>query len=375
MFPQLTISGQPHERGVQYGAACSARIRISIASYARLFAYLHGADWAEMQKRALAYVPVLEQYTPNLLEEMHGIAEGAQLHFAEILALNVRTELVAGVRRISPAPGYVEMMAANERAGIARHGECTTVAAFPGATKLNNTLLAQTWDWYGEQRAACVILRIEEPDAPTILTITEAGILAKIGLNSDGVGVSLNILFSEGDGVEPNMPVHVLLRRALQQRSFADAVDMLQAMPAAASSCITIVEASGAGASLEVTPQGVGILKPHDGILAHTNHCVTDPASACEIPHLPNSSSMPRFDRAVTLLYQHHSQIDEAVLIDILRDHEDAPMCICRHPEHTPAADYQPESVCGVILDVASGVMHVAAGVPCQVPFTPLTLN
>jgi len=375
MFPVFTIHGQPHERGVQYGAACAAHIRISIASYARLFAYLHGADWAEMQQRALAYIPVLEQHAPDLLQEMRGIAEGARLGFAEILTLNVRTELVAGVRRASPAPGYDDVIAANERAGVAQHGECTTVAAFPGATAHGNTLLAQTWDWYGEQRAACVILRIEEPDAPTILTLTEAGILAKIGLNSAGVGVSLNILFSEGDGTQPNMPVHILLRRALQQRSFADAVDMLRATPAAASSCITIVEATGAGASLEVTPHGVGVLEPHNGTLAHTNHCVTEPASACEIPHLPNSSSLPRFDRAATLLHEHHGHIDQEVLMSILRDHQDVPLCICRHPEHTPAADYQPESVCGVILDVASRVMHVAAGVPCQVPFAAVPLS
>ena len=45
-------------------------------------------------------------------------------------------------------------------------GECTTAAATGAATAGGATLLAQTWDWQGDQRAACVLLRVRAPASP-----------------------------------------------------------------------------------------------------------------------------------------------------------------------------------------------------------------
>lgn len=373
MFPQFTIRGAPRERGRQYGKHAADQIRISIASYARLFAYVRGIDWHTAQREARRYVPVIEQHAPDLLEEMRGIAEGAAVPFATIVALNVRTELLAGWRADVAHAGYQAAFARNRAADVPQPGECTTLAALPGATKNGAPLLAQTWDWYGEQRAACLLLRIEAPGAPTILTLTEAGILAKIGVNSAGVGVCLNILFTDRDGLEPGMPVHVQLRRVLQSGSAAEAIAQVENVQAAASSCITIVDRGGTGVSLEATPYGVGRLEPRNGLLAHTNHCVTEAVGAYNQPLSPASGSVPRFDRATALLHEHHGQIDHDTLIAALRDHTHAPTCICRHGA-AAGADYVAESVTGVVLDVAAGTMLVAAGVPCQVPFERVAL-
>lgn len=374
MFRQLTISGSPRQRGGQYGTQAAAEIRLSIASYARLFAYVRGLDWATTQHEALRYVPVIERYAPDILDEMRGIAEGARVSFTEILALNVRTELLAGWRSELAHPDFEEATRRNRRADVPQHGECTTIAALPAATRNGTPLLAQNWDWYGEQRAACLVLRIEAEDQPTILTLTEAGIVAKIGLNSAGVGVCLNILLTDRDGQEPGMPVHVQLRRVLQAHTVAEAIERVDEIPSAASSCITVVDRSGAAVSLEVTPYGVGRLEPSADLLVHTNHCVTEAVAAYQQPILPISGTLPRFDRATAVLQEHRGQIDRATLIDVLRDHQDSPTCICRHGEARSAGQYVAESVTGVILDVASGEMLVAAGIPCRVPFEVITL-
>lgn len=374
MFPQITIAGSPRERGKQYGRQAARQIRLSIANYARLFAYVRGLDWAAAQAEAMRYVPILERHAPDILDEMRGIADGARWGVGAIVALNVRTDLLAGCRALSAHPDFEAATERNRYADVPRHGECTTIAAMPSATANGTPLLAQTWDWYPEQRAACVALRIEAPDQPTILTLTEAGIVAKIGLNSAGVGVSLNILFTDRDGKEPGMPVHVQLRRVLQGRGLQDAIERVGDVRAAASSCITVVDRSGNGASLEVTPYGVGRLEPQHGVLVHTNHCVTEAVGAYQQPLVPSSGSVPRFDRATALLTEQQGRIDRATLIGILRDHQDEPMCICRHAEASPPADYVGESVTGVILDVAAGEMLVAAGVPCQVPFETIAL-
>jgi isopenicillin-N N-acyltransferase-like protein len=390
MFPVLTLSGSAHQRGQHYGAAAAPLIRHSIASYARLFAYRRGIDWQTSQALALEFLPLLADYCPELLEEMQGIADGAGLHLGEIVALNVRTELLAGIGAGVKHPDAAAAMSRNRAAGVPQHadepppslpatsapddGECTTLVALPEASAGGVPWLAQTWDWNGDQRAACLLLRIHAPGQPAVLTLTEGGILAKIGLNSAGVAVSLNLLRSRADGQTPGMPVHVLLRAMLQTRSLAEAQALAERLPAGGSSCVTVLEAAGQAVSLELTPGGVGVLHPSNGLLAHTNHCLDAETIEGEKPLDPASSTRQRLSRADELLAAAHGQVDAATLKAILRDRHDAPFCICRTPDlGLPPVD-RAESVCAVLMDMQRQVMHVAPGVPCEVEFEEVYL-
>lgn len=389
MFPILNLTGTPYMRGVQYGSQAAAQIRHSIASYARLFAYRQGRDWTAVQSAALAYLPLLETHAPDLLTEMQGIAAGAECPLAAIVALNARTELLAGPRPIGAHPDYVRAMAQNQSTGVPQHadtpdftndsiaanstapdqGECTMVAALPGATSNGTTLLAQTWDWNGDQRGACVLLRIQSPDHPTILTLTEAGIVAKIGMNTAGLGVCLNILNSLADGASPGLPIHVVLRQMLQMSDYDAARAVATETHYSASSCISLAAGDGRATCMEVTPTGMGTLEPQAGLLVHTNHCVTEEAHAGERPLDPASSSVPRLDRATELLTRQRGTIDHDMLIALLRDRAGIPNCICRRPDPRLHPSERPESVAGIVMDLAEQVMYVAPGVPCDVAF------
>jgi isopenicillin-N N-acyltransferase-like protein len=390
MFPELTIVGAPYERGREYGAAVPHLIDHSIASYARLFAYRRGMDWADSQAAALGYLPVMREVAPDLLEEMRGIADGAGKQLGEILALNVRTELMAGVGTGVVHSGWPAARERNRAAGVPAHpddgapvsgaapiddGECTTAAAQPSATTTGATILAQTWDWQGDQRAACILLRVRAPGEPEILTMTEAGIVAKIGLNSAGVAVGLNLLRSESDGREVGMPVHVLLRKMLQAGSFAEARAMADMAPAAGSSCITLASADGGLASLEITPAGVAEVPARGGVLAHANHCLDAGAAAGECPINPaQTTTAERNGRAWDLLRAGGGALTVADFQAILRDHDGDPRCICRHPDTRLAPVDRGESVCGIVIDLGAKVMHVAPDVPCTVAFTAVAL-
>ena len=388
MFPLVTITGEPFERGQQYGAATAALIRHSIASYARLFAYRRGMDWEAVQQAALAYEPLLHDVAPDLLTEMRGIAVGASRTLAEIIALNVRTELLAGVGVGFHHPEAAAALARNRAAGVPQHqeqlpatpatgsddGECTTAAASPPATANGRVWLAQTWDWQGDQRAACVLLRVSGPDTPTLLTLTEAGMVAKIGLNEAGIAVGLNLLRSRADGQQQGMPVHVLLRQMLQSTDTVTARRLVSQIPAAGSSCITLAGADGELVALELTPTGIAEIPAQEGLLAHANHCLDGGTAAGECPLEPTSTTRERYGRAWELLHAAAGQIDQDVLQVILRDHDGAPRCICRHPDPRVAAVDRNESVCGVIIDLRGRTMHVAANIPCQAPFVPFML-
>ncbi|MFP3442214.1 carcinine hydrolase/isopenicillin-N N-acyltransferase family protein, partial [Pantoea sp. SIMBA_133] len=74
--------------------------------------------------------------------------------------------------------------------------------------------LAQNWDWRAEQLDHLVILEIQAPGAPPLISVGEAGMVGKIGLNAYGVGVGLNAIRSATCG--EGLPIHIALRAMLE---------------------------------------------------------------------------------------------------------------------------------------------------------------
>ncbi|MEN9231871.1 MAG: C45 family peptidase [Thermostichus sp. DG02_5_bins_236] len=397
MFPILNLHGDPQQRGYQYGSQAAPQIRHSIASYARQFAYRCGLTWQQSQILAEGSLPWLERHTPQMLEEIQGLATGSGFTFSEILALNLRTEILARAVSGGSHPNYAAAMEHNRQAGVPQHppdpipefdgippteaspdwGECTTLAALPQVTSTQHTYLAQTWDWIGDQRSACLVLRTHAPDYPPWLTLTEAGILAKIGLNQAGLAVTLNLLRSQQDGQTQSggMPVHLLLRLLLQCENWQQALERVKSYPYTASSCVSLASASGQVISFELSPQGIGLHHPQGGLLVHTNHFLDPTLQAHELPPYVGSSTRQRLERASYLLHQsvQRGSLDEVALQAILQDRSDAPGSICRHPDpHLSAVD-RTESVAAVAMDLNTQILHVAPGLPDQVEFVPIS--
>jgi len=225
MFPIVEAAGDARERGRIHGAVAKARVERSIATYARLFAFC-GIDWTEAQCRGAAYREAIGDLGGGLLEEIEGIAEGSGRRVDEVLALNTRTEILPPTYPGEPHPRWRELDAGNRAGGVPDWGECTAIAV-PGAVSASGgSLLAQNWDWLGAQRDALILLRVQQAQGPAYLTLTEAGMLAKIGFNEHGFGVCLNILRSSADGRTIGTPVHPLLRAMLDCRDVDEATEM-----------------------------------------------------------------------------------------------------------------------------------------------------
>src|SRR5262249_47303605 len=135
-IPFVQVSGRPRERGRAIGAAAGERIRRSVANYEETFAHYTGLRWSDVCRRAEAFVGPIEEYDGEILDEMGGMAEGAGLDFRDILAVNVRTEVMYGI-------------------SAALAPECTACAIDPAATTGGHVLLAQNWDWRPVTRDAC----------------------------------------------------------------------------------------------------------------------------------------------------------------------------------------------------------------------------
>jgi isopenicillin-N N-acyltransferase like protein len=374
MFPLIEVSGPARKRGRQHGHQAKARIERSIATYARLFAYC-GIDWQSAQRAGAGYRDLIGDLDPALLAEIEGIAAGAGRHVDEILALNARTEILPPSYPGEPHPDRRKIAAANAQEGVPDWGECTAVAVKPAQSTTGTTLLAQNWDWLGAQRAALVLLRVRNADGASCLTLTEAGMLAKIGLNSRGFGVCLNILRSSDDGAHPGVPVHVLLRALLERDSVADAVAFASKLSFGASSNVLCADAAGDTAALEFSPRGLDVVRGADAALCHTNHFLAADAARHQASLAPSLSTVPRLARITALTGAHKGRFSPADLQRMLRDESDGYLSICRRPDPSLAPEACIETVASVVMDLGERVMHIAPDVPSRVDFVPVALG
>ena len=75
------VSGAAYKGGVQHGRACGDLLRRYPAILRRLSAESAESelDDAELGRRAMRFLPAIEQFAPDQVEEIRGIAAGAEV--------------------------------------------------------------------------------------------------------------------------------------------------------------------------------------------------------------------------------------------------------------------------------------------------------
>src|SRR5262245_13474507 len=93
-YPTVRVTGNARERGRSYGAQTGARVAASIRGYERAFRFYAGWGWHRVREEALRFEAPIGAAYPSYVEEMRGLAEGADVSFADVIAINVRTEIM-----------------------------------------------------------------------------------------------------------------------------------------------------------------------------------------------------------------------------------------------------------------------------------------
>ncbi len=349
--PRVRISGAPFDRGVQLGQQAKAQIRNSLDLYERTFAHFTGLTWAEVRERALAYKPAIEVYDPDFLEEMAGTAQGAEVDFEDILAINARTEVMYGHSAKALA-------------------ECTSFGARGTATASGEVIIGQNWDWLPAAAASCILLEAEIPDKPAFITAVEAGLGGKMGFNSAGIGVVTNLLLTEEDCGTPGVPYHVVMRNVLSSASIAEARNAITRGPRASSANYLVASADGEMIDFEARPGGpenVHEIAPSRDLLAHANSFCGPLGAARDraLDSLPDSPA--RTDRMAELVEQLHGRIDVATAsAEITHDHSGHPASICRHTDETVHPLEGIATLCSVLINLTESSIYIAFGSPCE---------
>jgi len=344
----------PGDRGRQLGQAFPDRIARTSAFYDRLFAAA-GAAPQDVTDWALQAYEHIGSWAPDLAEEIDGIARGADLPLWRIAALNARTEIVG-------------------RFGRTQHPECSTVVYAPADGRPPVT--AQTWDWHDGMRDGWFVWSIEHPDGRTVHTVTEFGIVGKIGVNTAGLGLHFNILGHTSDKsaapTGPWIPVHVLARRILDTcASVPEAAALATGTPVAASSSLTLADhAQGrtTAAAIELSAAGSVLLRPDaDGFLLRTNHFVDRGLAAGESMGTEDPGTYRRMD----VLRERTAAVagpDRESLVEALTCHVDEGAELCCHAQPDAPLGKRWETLATVSLDVAGGSLLAHAGGPCTFP-------
>lgn len=351
-FPYIEVEGAPYERGTQYGEQARNRINKSIEIYFPAFKQ-RGLDWPKIKTLAQKFAKAIEEYDASFMREIEGIAKGAGLEPEHIVALNARTELLYWTDE-----------------------GCTGAAIMPEVTADGHTLLGQNWDWRPACRDSAIVLHIKAEDRPEILTFNEAGLLARSGLNSAGIGIAGNFLQSDQDFGRSGVPIPFVRRKILESESLSEAVGHVIRTPRTFSSNHFIAHAAGEAIDCEAAPEDVFFLYPENGILAHSNHFRSPAAPArlrdTGIGRYPDTLYRDR--RLLRGLAPHAPRITPDDFKLALQDHFGLPNSVCRHPaERSDGTTIA--TVASVVMDLSEGRMWVAPGPTCENAYQEYSLR
>lgn len=351
-IPLVVSAGDPFERGSHLGKTERERVAHTVSAYMKIFEKFASLGRKEVFSLAEHYLPVIARHTPSLLEEMRGIASGAGCDLREIVAINARTELMYGGHTLP---------------------ECTSIALSARASADGGVYLAQNWDWHFSLAGGLVLWAIEPPEGRQVLTLTEAGIVGKIGTNGS-LALCVNLLTSDGDSPEPALPMHVILRHLLDTTSrVAEAVELLATLPRSTSCNHLLADRFGSLASVEATPLGQHALYPENGRLTHTNHCQGPELCTYDSFVRENPETLARNERARALLK--HVPVDQATMHALFSDHATARGSICLHVRPEAPFTEQQESVASIIFHVGRGLVDIADGPPCEYAYRRVTMD
>ncbi len=345
-IPELKAAGSPAAIGIAHGRRFSVQVKHNVAFYLDYLSHATGCDKQRILTLANGFNSVIRDHCPALLEEMIGIARGANCQLDEILAVNARSDLLVLGRRKAVKTGRPQQTVPG----------CTALALEERVGGKTLLALGQNWDWKRALRKNTIILRLKPDAGPAIVTFTEAGMVGKIGFNSRRLGVCLNFLRHPSDNpkANPGVPVHCLLRAVLGCDNLADAMALVSRVPRCASANFLMAQYADQNASawdLEWTPSATGRVPMRCGILVHTNHFKEKHLSQ----HVHAGNSFQRDARA--------EQMARA-LRDVTRDPAERMKTILAADDEKPVPLSRGMTQAGIVMDLGRNRLFVCAGPP-----------
>ena len=327
-FPLIEVSGTAFDMGYQHGA----QVKDMIRRYLSMIEIMTGKSRDSLGANALKFLPFIKALSSAFVEEIRGLADGADITFEEAMLCQVR----------------------GEAAGMGDYG-CTAFAVKGAATRDGATLIGQNQDLPPEYGDVALLLHVKPSDGrPRALMFTFAGQLGFTGMNRHGTAHMLNMLYDFR--WRPAVNHYPLKRVMLEKKTVSECIELFRTHPTCSARNHLVCDGTGGIADIEVRPDAIAVYRGEDpDCIVHANHY-----SSAEFAHLGTDlpDSKPREDRMQALIRECRGDITVDTMKKILADHVGHPHGICRH-----GCDMH--SIAGYIAEPMNGRFHVRRGHGC----------
>lgn len=349
----VRLTGSAYDRGLQHGKALKSEIGEMVRRWkldlqqsgkrdsdSIISEFLHETD----------FLSAIKKWTPDLLEEVKGIADGSEHPFETILAYQLVDEIWV----------YFDKQNAEHCSGM-------------GVAKAGShpAYIAQNMDlesWRHGSQAVLHILR--SPGVPEQLIFTTAGLIALNGINGSSIGICANTLM-ELAASHNGLPVAFFIRGLLAKNTEQSALEFIKGVNFASGQNY-IVGIGDEVYDFETSATKVVPYAPIAGesIVYHTNHALVNnalkPWWAKQLQQqtqdeLRKSNSYVRFASLESRLSKNASDIGELTIKEALRSSDSEMHPVCR-PLGSGASAYTFGSTIMTLSDNPS--LQVTSGPP-----------
>lgn len=340
-IPVIEACGKHREVGIEIGRQCAKLIQDKFVSRRNHLPV--GATWDKMLEQSRLYLEFSRAIYPQYLEELDGIAQGAQVPFEEVF-LSMCDELWDA---------------------SAWHG-CTDMAARGRATSDGSTLIAHTNDLLPQQESRLVILKVKAGDEPEYLGVSPGGIAISAGYNAAGISLTGNQL--DSNDVRPGVPRLLVVRAILGSRTLSEAITHCLLPQRASSYNNVIADASGEVYSMEGSATDCEAIYIKDDIMAHANHYTSPAMRRFELDRAGLANSIIRHNRAEYLLRQNFGKLTPELFRTLLADHAGYPTSICKH-------GFETQTVFSIVIQLEHLRAWIGRGHACESEYVEYQLE
>jgi isopenicillin-N N-acyltransferase-like protein len=315
--------------GQQIGEAARLQVQHSVDNAHILIDQSYNTlelTWAGANIQARKYLPFAEERYPQYVDELRGIAEGANVSFDDLMVVNAMEAVTMDALHLT---------------------RCTSFAVNEQRTADGHVLLAHNEDWVPEDENDVYVISAKPNDEPPYLAMTYGGLLPNVGLNAYGIAQAIDSVYPNDSRI--GIPRLVVARAVLASRRISGALGRTLVPHRAAGYNHLIVHESGEMYSVEVSARRFNILHGTDGYMTHTNHYLSSIMKEIEKDPEELISSRVRYFRANRLLRENST--------------------------HTIDPMDRESTITALVIDLTAREMHIVWGNPCQNTYHTYHLN
>lgn len=211
--PVIELYGNGYQRGLQHGKLLKTEIAEEFKKWKKDIenGTKQNADTVINNfLRTTNFEPAIKKWTPEIYNEIKGIAESSGQTFKDVYCFQLMDEFWVYNDKI-------KNMEANHCSGIGI-----------AASGSKPTYIAQNLDGPGFLNGSQVLLHIKAyKNEPEQYLLSSAGLVAMNGINSNGIGVTVNTLMQLSANTD-GLPVACVVRGILLKKDKKSALDFLQ---------------------------------------------------------------------------------------------------------------------------------------------------